>query len=89
MTGKFSDNAAESRFELEVDGHTAYADYRREGKKLFIDYVFSPEELRGTGAAGNLMKHIVEAAGREGAEIVPICGYAVSWLRKNQRPPAP
>lgn len=89
MTGKFSDNKAESRFELEVDGHTAYADYRREGKKLFIDYVFSPEELRGTGAAGTLMKHITEAAGKEGAEIVPICGYAVSWMRKNQKPPAP
>jgi predicted GNAT family acetyltransferase len=90
MSGQFSDNTGESRFEYTVDGHTAYADYRREGKKLFIDFVFSPEELRGTGAAGTLMKHIVQAAGKEGAEIVPICGYAVSWMRKNQKqPPAP
>ena len=89
MTGVFSDNTAENRFEYKMDGHTAYADYRREGKTLFIDYVFSPEELRGTGAAAKLMQHITDAAQKDGSTIVPICGYAVSWMRKNQKPPTP
>ncbi|MEZ0260417.1 MAG: GNAT family N-acetyltransferase [Alphaproteobacteria bacterium] len=89
MTGIFSDNAKENRFEYKVGDHIAYADYRREGKTLFIDYVFSPDELRGTGAAGKLMQLIVEAAQKDGSNIVPICGYAVSWLRKNQKPPTP
>lgn len=89
MTGIFSDNTKENRFEYKVGEHTAYADYRREGKTLFIDYVFSPEELRGTGAAGQLMQHIADAAQKDGSSIVPICGYAVSWMRKHQKPPTP
>lgn len=89
MRGVFSDNTAENRFEYKMGDHTAYADYRREGKTLFIDYVFSPEELRGTGAAGKLMQHITEAAQKDGSTVVPICGYAVSWMRKNQKPPTP
>jgi len=89
MTGIFSDNAKEKRFEYKVGDHTAHADYRLEGKTLFIDFVEAPPELQGTGAAGKLMQNIVDTAGKQGLTIVPICGYAVSWMRKNQKPPTP
>lgn len=79
----FTDNTAKSRFEYTVNGATAFADYRREGSTLYIDYVEAPPELRGTGAAGNLMKHIMEAAQRENLKVVPICGYAASWISRN------
>ncbi len=36
------DNAARSRFELNEDGHIAFADYRRQGGRLIIPYVESP-----------------------------------------------
>lgn len=81
----FSDNKAKSRFELKVGEAFAYADYRREGQTLFIDYVEAPPELRGTGAAGKLMAEIVAAAGKEKLEIVPICSYAVHWLARHNR----
>jgi predicted GNAT family acetyltransferase len=83
MDKGFTDNTAQRRYELAVDGHTAYADYRRDGATVFINYVFAPEELRGTGAAGRLMQDIVERARGEDLKIVPICGYAVAWLRKH------
>ena len=41
------DNAAASRYELVEQGHTAYADYRKDGGTLYIKYVFAPEALRG------------------------------------------
>ena len=81
----FSDNKAQSRFELKVDNSIAYADYRREGSTLFIDYVEAPPELRGTGAAGKLMEQIVAVADRENLSIVPICGYAVHWLARHKK----
>ncbi len=80
----FSDNKAQSRFEYKVGNTFAYADYRREGKTLFIDYVEAPPELRGTGTAGRLMAEIAEVAKKEQLEIVPICSYAAHWLRRHK-----
>lgn len=76
-------NKALSRFELEVTGDVAYADYAISGNVLSIKYVFAPETLRGTGAAGHLMEGIVDYARDNGLKIYPICGYAVSWLRRH------
>jgi predicted GNAT family acetyltransferase len=79
----FRDNPAQNRFEYEMNGALATADYRRDGGTLHINYVFAPEALRGTGAAGKLMKDIMETARRENLKIVPRCGYAASWIAKN------
>lgn len=84
MSTEFSDNKAQSRYELAEQGHTAYADYRKDGGTLYIKYVESPLPLRGTGAAGRLMEGVSKAARAENLKIVPICGYAASWLRKHK-----
>lgn len=78
-----TDNPSRSRYELAEAGETAYANYRREDGTLYIDYVFSPPALRGSGAAGRLMEGVVAQAKADGLKIVPICGYAVAWLRKH------
>ena len=57
-------NIPASRFELDVDGEVIFADYRREGSTLFIDWVEAPPRLRGTGASGRLMTAIVEKSQR-------------------------
>ncbi len=83
MADRFTDNARQSRFELDVDGHVAFADYRRASGGLQILHVEAPPVLRGTGAASRLMDHIAAAARAEGLPIVPWCGYAASWLRRK------
>ena len=80
-----TDNQARSRYELVEQGHTAYADYRRDGGRLYIDYVLAPPPLRGTGAAGRLMEGVAQAAKADGLKIVPICGYAAAWLRRHRQ----
>jgi predicted GNAT family acetyltransferase len=77
-------NIEQNRFELTEQGHVAYANYRIEGSTLFIDYVFAPSELRGSGAAGRLMQGVMEFAKTNNYEITPICGYAASWLKRNK-----
>jgi uncharacterized protein len=83
MADSFIDNAEQHRFEYHTNGAVAFADYRREGTTLFIDYVEAPPQLRGTGAAGKLMQHIVETAQKQELNITPICGYAASWLTRH------
>ena len=84
MTGDVIDNRQASRYEYTVDGHTAFANYRRDGQVLTVLYVEAPPELRGTGAAGRLMEGIVADAQRQNLSIVPVCGYAAAWLRKHE-----
>ena len=72
------------RFEMDEAGETAFADYRRTDGRLFIDYVFSPPALRGTGAAGRLMSAVAAKAREDGLKITPICGYAAAWLTRSK-----
>ena len=73
----------QNRYELEEDGHTAFADVRLDGDQLFINYVESPLPLRGKGTAGRLMQGIVDDAEQNGYTLRPICGYAKAWLKKQ------
>jgi predicted GNAT family acetyltransferase len=79
------DNAAKGRFELRVQGQTAYADYRREPGRLVIPYVEAPPALRGTGAAGRLMEGVLAQARVEGLKVVPICSYAAAYMRRHKQ----
>lgn len=76
-------NTAASRYELDEQGQTSWADYRLQGERLFIDHVESPAALRGTGAAGRLMAALAKDARDRGLKITPICSYAAAWLNRS------
>jgi predicted GNAT family acetyltransferase len=78
------DNLDRSRFELDVGGQIAFATYARRGRTLVIPHVEAPPNLRGTGAAGQLMRGVMEAARAEGLKVSPLCGYAAAWIRRNR-----
>ena len=73
-----------ARYEMDEQGLTSYADYRREPGRLMIDYVYAPPALRGTGASGRLMAALSADARARGEMITPICGYAAAWLRRSK-----
>jgi predicted GNAT family acetyltransferase len=78
-----TDNETARRFELEDDGHTAFATYRRADNIVTVPHVESPMELRGKGSAGRLMEGIAALARANGFKIVPTCPYAVAWFRRH------
>ncbi len=80
----FRDASERSRFELDVAGQVAYADYRREPGILVIRYVYAPPPIRGTGASDRLMTAVADSARAEDRKIIALCGYAYSWLRAHK-----
>ena len=78
------DNLARSRYEMDVDGKTVFADYRKSDSVLTIVWVEAPPSLRGSGAAGRLMTLVAEEARRQSWKIAPECGYAAAWLRASK-----
>jgi predicted GNAT family acetyltransferase len=77
------DNTAAGRYELDVGGETVFARYRRQDGVLTIEWVEAPPALRGTGAAGRLMKLVAAEAVANKWRVVPVCGYAGAWLRRS------
>ena len=77
------DNPALGRFEMVESGQVVFADYRRDGARLFIDHVEAPPALRGTGAAGRFMEGLAAQARHDGVTLVPICSYAAAWLKRH------
>jgi hypothetical protein len=77
-------NSSASRFEIATGDQITFATYRLDKNTLYIDYVFAPEELRGSGVAGKLMEEIAQHARKENLKIVPICGYAAMWLKRHK-----
>ena len=78
-----TDNPAKARFELEEEGHTAFANYRLDGSTMTIPYVESPVALRGKGTAGRLLEGVVAQARAKNLQIVPVCGYAAAWFQRH------
>ena len=85
MDGRFSDNSGEGRFELDIAGQIAFANYRRTDDGLLVFHVETPRALRGQGIAAHLMRHVLEAARSEGRELIPFCSYASSWMRRQRQ----
>lgn len=78
-----TDNQAQSRFELDADGHVAVLMYRRNGKRLVLIHTDVPVELEGRGIGGQLVVAAIDRAARDSLTIVPLCPFARSWLERH------
>ena len=78
-----TNNQTDRRYELKVNQHIAYANYRWEDEVLVIEFVFTPKELRGQGVASKLMTLLMAEAKENSFKVHPICGYAKSWLERH------
>lgn len=85
MSDEVRDNTERQRYELEIDGQIVFAIYRRDGATVQIRHVEAPVPLRGTGAADRLMHGIAALARADGFKLLPLCGYARSWLRQHRQ----
>ena len=77
------DNPALSRFELAIDGQTAFLSYERKADSLRLIHTEVPEALRGRGFGETLVKGALEAARAEGVRVVAVCPFVRAYLTKH------
>lgn len=80
-----SDNAAQSRFELTVDGHTAYLAYERSRDTLTLVHTEVPPEIRGRHLGDRLVAAALEAGRSAGLRVVVVCPFARAYLQRHQQ----
>ena len=53
-------NEDEKRFQLTVDGYTAFIDYKEKSNDIYLIHTESPEELAGKGVATALIEKTLD-----------------------------
>ncbi|MGX9428192.1 MULTISPECIES: GNAT family N-acetyltransferase [Bradyrhizobium] len=76
-------NSAQSRFELDVEGGVAFANYRATPSAIIITHTETPRALRGRGIASELVKGALELIRADGHKVIAGCGFVVDYLSKH------
>ena len=77
------DNKAKSRFELDIDGNIAFANYRATPLAVIITHTETPAALRGRGIGSELVKGALELIRGEGRKVTAGCSFVADYLRDH------
>jgi hypothetical protein len=77
------DNPTRSRFEMALDGGTAFASYRRAGDVLIVPHTEVPAQLEGRGFGSMLVKGVLELARAQGLKVRPACPFVADYMRRH------
>lgn len=83
MPSPVRQNAAQSRFELDADGGTAFALYRLAGNVLTLVHTETPAALRDRGIGSQLVRGVLEQARAQGWKVVPACGFVRATMARH------
>jgi uncharacterized protein len=76
-------NAAQNRFELDVDGHQAVAYYRMSPGVITFIHTEVPQELSGRGIGTKLIRGALEIVRAQGLKVVPQCPFVSAFMGKH------
>jgi predicted GNAT family acetyltransferase len=84
MMAHVEKNAAASRYEMQVEGHTALVQYRdeRDGTVRLI-HTEVPDALEGRGIGSSLARGVLEAIRAEGRTVVPQCTFIAAYIDRH------
>jgi hypothetical protein len=83
MADTITDNAAANRFEMDVEGATAFVLYGRAEGVITLLHAEVPAQLEGRGVGGRLVRATLDAVRREGLKVVPRCSFVAAYIRRN------
>lgn len=76
-------NPAKSRFELEIDGALALAEYRLEDGVMTFTHTETPPALQGRGAASKLIHGALLQVRAQGLKVRATCSFVVAYLKRH------
>jgi len=83
MATAVRDNPALSRFELDVNGVTAVANYQLNGQVMTFARTEVPPQARHGGIASQLIAGALQAARARGLKVVPRCSFVKAYVDKH------
>ena len=83
MAYAIRDNPSAKRFELEVEGRTAYVGYALSEGAIEFRHTVVPPELEGKGIGSALAAYVLEYAKTNGLKAIVTCPFIKSWQARH------
>ncbi|HEX4267498.1 MAG TPA: GNAT family N-acetyltransferase [Steroidobacteraceae bacterium] len=83
MTETVRDDSARQRYELEVEGGSAFIDYVRGDRKVIMTHAEVPIALRGGGIGSALVQGALALVRARGDKVVPHCPFVAQYMRRH------
>jgi predicted GNAT family acetyltransferase len=83
MPNPIRDNSARHRFEMEVDGHVAVAQYSLEPGVITFIHTEVPSALSGRGVGSALARGALEQVRAKGLKVIAQCPFIKAFMDKH------
>jgi predicted GNAT family acetyltransferase len=83
MSNNVRDNTEHHRFELDLDGHLAFSNYKRADGVITIMHTEVPTELNGRGIGSALVRGLLDIARAENLKVKPLCPFVAGYIEKH------
>jgi predicted GNAT family acetyltransferase len=80
---RVSDNTELNRYELDVDGHLSFIDYRRHGSVVTMMHAEVPPVLNGLGIGSELAQGALDLVRKSKETVVPQCPFINSFIKRH------
>ncbi len=80
---ELTDNTARSRYEMVVDGVTAYVTYARHGDRLTLVHTEVPKALGGRGVGSSLATAVLEDVRKRGLRVEVECEFLEAFIKRH------
>lgn len=72
------------RFELEIEGETAYVEYIiNKVDVIYLTHTEVPQTLEGKGVASEMIKSVLNEIKSRELKLIPICPFVTSYLMRH------
>jgi predicted GNAT family acetyltransferase len=77
-------NLAKHRFEINLEGGTAFILYQMRGEEVYnLYHTEVPSQFEGKGVGGALAKGTLEYIKAEAKKIIPTCPFVAAYLKRH------
>lgn len=78
-----TNNTAEKRYELTVEGHVAATYYKISDGIITFVHTEVPKELGGKGIGSKLIKGALDQVRAAGLKVIPQCPFVKAYIEKH------
>lgn len=78
-----TNNSGAGRFEAELGGDIAFAEYRLTPGRLTLPHTVVPPAFEGKGVASALARTAFDYARKQGLAVIPTCPFMSAWVKKH------
>lgn len=76
-------NEEAKRFEIEIDGHYAFIDYKMYGDQVALVHTEAEPELAGKGAAAAVVEKTLHYLDEHDLVLLPYCPYVFGYIKRH------